>query len=118
MSPLKKRLAAVGVTALAAAGLAVATAGGANAATEYDQYCYFYRGSDQVLSIGPVHVGTATGDCSFVTFGAGFPGVNGHTGTIGVGHVYLGNGLWGVAEVDDLLGIAGRLADPGFNMPF
>lgn len=114
---ISKKLSTIGLTTLTAAGIAVAATGTASAAPS-GQTCYFYRGSDQVVSAGPLHAGMANGDCSFVTFGAGFPGANGHTGTIGLGNVRLPNGQWAVAELDDVLGVAHLLNTSGHNMPF
>lgn len=117
MSRTKRRAASLAVAATVAGGLAVAGTGSA-AAVPSGQYCYFHRGSDQVVSAGPFHAGIANGDCSFVTFGNGFPGEGGHTGVIGIGNIQLPNGQWAVAEVDDVFGVAPVLADPGNNMPF
>lgn len=118
MSKTKRRAASLAVAATVAGGLAVAGTGSAAAAPS-GQTCYFHRGSDHVVSAGPFHAGIVNGDCSFVTFGNGFPGKGGQVGTIGLGNVLLPNGQWAVAEVDDVFGIAPALAgDPSNNMPF
>ncbi|MGN0094854.1 MAG: hypothetical protein ACI38U_02215 [Corynebacterium sp.] len=118
MSKTTRRAASLAVAATVAGGLAVAGTGSA-AAAPGGQTCYFHRGSDQVVSAGPFHAGIVNGDCSFVTFGNGFPGTNGNMGTIGLGNVRLPNGQWAVAEVDDVAGVAHLLSnDPSNNMPF
>ena len=111
-------LSALGFAAVTATVVAVSGAGSAAAAPTGGNTCYFYRGSDNVVSVGPLHVGIADGNCDFVTFGRGFPGVGGHTGTFGIGNVYLGDGKWVVAEVDDVLGVAHHSSDTNHNMPF
>lgn len=117
MSIIKKIT--TGAAALAiTSSLAAVTTGTASAGTNGEWNCYFHRGSDRVVTAGALHVGLASGNCSHVTFGAGFPGSNGQTGTIGLGHVRLPNGEWAVAELEDVFGIAPALAAPGHNMPF
>lgn len=118
MAILKNRWAQTVIAASAAALSVVTLAPSANAAPVNDGvYCYFYRGSDQVVTVGPVHAGIATGDCSFVTFGRGFPGADGHTGTIGVLNVPLPGGEWFVIELEDSMGLAPASSDGRFNMP-
>ncbi|MGP6173640.1 hypothetical protein [Corynebacterium sp. A21] len=103
MSIFTKRAAAIiAAAAVVASGIAVAGAGTASART-----CHFDRQGEpgpKVSSAGPIQLGVATGDCSFINFGEAFSAGTASTGLIGVLNIPVGD-EWFVIAVEDLVGV-------------
>lgn len=97
---ISKKLASVGLTALTAAGIAVATTGTASAAT-----CTYNQNRDAIVDLGIVHGGTASGDCGWLQPTMGLEGHRGQPNTVSLGNLRLPDGSYIVGFVDDPTGL-------------
>lgn len=103
MSMFTKRAVAISAAAVvAASGIAIAGAGTASART-----CHFDRQGEagpKVSSVGPIQIGVATGDCSYVGFGETFRAGTADTGLIGIVNSRVGD-EWFIIAVEDFAGV-------------
>lgn len=103
---ISKKLASVGLTALTAAGIAVATTGTASAAT-----CTYNQNRDAIVDLGIIHGGVATGDCGWLYPTQGLTGTQGKPNTISLGNVPLTGGNYVVGFVNDPTGLYPTTSD-------